>query len=260
MELIEGGLMASGTNRADLRKTVSLLENMGVRKYMFPDYFSLSKFSQLMDDMELFRYHFNVLTHPKEESIRMTWEILKSYDSSTIFVRYGRCLQDDEFKEAVYLAKSFTDDVGLAVEPVSLLSQPMGSMIRGLQEDFRMTKYLLLDSDGLLLPNELTKLLKSFRLEMSDGSIILFFPKDQHRLGLINALYAMKAGINGLVGSVLKERQMTSDVIDLIGLHLLYSHKKKDLYSKRSREILDQTFTSLITAREDPKTSFLEGD
>jgi hypothetical protein len=258
MELIEGGLMAPGTNRVDLRKAVSLLEKMGIRKYLFPDYFSLSKFSQLMDDMELFRYHFNVLTHPKRESIRMTWDILKSYDSSTIFVRLDKFVQDEEFKEAVYLAKSFTDDVGLVLEAESLLSHPMDNIIQTLQEDFRMTKYLLVDSDGLLLPDELTKLLKSFRLEMSNGSLILFFPRDQHRLGLINALYAMRAGIDGLVGSVLKAKDMTGDIIDLTGLHLLYFHKRKDLYSKRSREILDQTFSSFIATGGEPRMSFLE--
>jgi hypothetical protein len=258
MELIEGGLMAPGANRTDLMRSVSLLEKLGIRKYLFPDYFSLSRFSQLMDDAELFRYHFNVLTHPKKESVRMTWDILKSYDSSTIFVRQDRFEQDDKFKEAVYLAKSFTDDVGLAMEAGSLLAYPMGNIIQSLQEDLRMTKYLLLDSDGLLLPDELTKLLKTLRLEMSDGSLILFFPRDQHRLGLINALYAMRAGVNGLVGSVLKELHMTGDIIDLTGLHLLYFHKRKELYSKRSREILDQTFSSFIAKGEDPRMSFLE--
>jgi len=258
MDLIEGGLMAPGANRTDLRNAVSVLEKLGIRKYLFPDYFSLSRFSQLIDDMELFRHHFYVLTHPKKESIRMTWDILKSYDSSTIFVRRDRFVQDEEFKEAVYLAKSFTDDVGLAVEAESLLSPSMASIIQSLQEDFRMTKYLLVDSDGLLLPDELTKLLKSFRLDMSNGSLILFFPRDQHRLGLINALYAMRAGINGLVGSVLTARHMTGDIIDLTGLHLLYFHKRKDLYYKRSREILDQTFSPFIATGEEPKMSFPE--
>jgi hypothetical protein len=258
MELIEGALMASGANRSELTNAVCLLENLGIRKYLFPDYFSLSRFSRLMEDLELFRYHFNVLAHPKKESIRMTWDILKSYDSSTIFVRQGKFLQDDEFKEAVYLAKSFTDDVGLAVEAEGLLSHPMGKIVRVLQQDFRITRYLLLDSNGLLLPHELTRILKSIRLEMSDESTIHFFPKDRHRLGFINALYAMRAGINGLVGSVLKGKNMTNDIIDLIGLHVLYSHKSKDLYSKRSREILDRTFSYFNPKEEEPSIPFPE--
>jgi hypothetical protein len=258
MELIEGGLMAPGANRTNLGEAVSLLENLGIRECLFSDYFSLSRFSELMNDMEMFRYHFNVVAHPKKESIKMTWDILKAYDSSTIFVRRGGFLQDDEFMEAVYLAKSFTDDVGLAVETESLLSHPVGNMVRSLQQDFRMTKYLLLDSNGLLLPNELTKVLKSLRLEMSDGSLILFFPRDRHRLGLINALYAMRAGVNGLVGSVLKESHVTGEFIDLSGLYLLYFHKRKDLYSKRSRQILDQAFSCFNARGEEPRTSFPE--
>jgi hypothetical protein len=257
MELIEGGLMTPGANQPSLRSAISKLEKWGIRRYLFPDYFSLSKFSRLMGGMELFRYHFYVLAHPKEESIRMTWDILKSYDSSTIFVRRDRFVQDDEFKEAVYLAKSFTDDVGLAVEAQSLLSHRTDDIIQSLRENSGMAKYLLVDSDGLLLPNKLTKLLKSFRLEMTSGSV-LFFPRDRHRLGFINALYAMRAGIGGLVGSVLREKHLTGDIIDLTGLHLLYSHKRNELYSKRSREILDQTFSSFIGTGAQPIMPFLE--
>ena len=120
-------------------------------------------------------------------------------------------------------------------------------MIQTLQDEFKVNCFLILDSEGLLIPNKIFRGLKTLRSKILKGSQILYFPNDSYTRGLTNALYAMQLKIDGLVGSAIKEKCNNPKIIDLKKLHLLYHHKKKVLFSERSIRLIDRAFESFVT-------------
>jgi len=181
----------------------------------------------------------------------MIWNVINSYDLFTIFLQHNKFVGDNEFKDALYHTFSLTDNVGCAMEAEALLTLPFDGMVRTLQDDFRVDHFLVLDSEGLLLPNKISRCLKTLRSKILKESKIFYFPNDNHKLGLMNALYAMRLEIDGLAGSALQERCNDPKIIDLMKLHLLYRQKREDLFSKHSIRLLDHAFESFVRGREE---------
>lgn len=245
MKLIEAGLSSPEAIHRNLKKTLSFLQRLGLCNLLFSDFFVLKAFSQQMKEIEIQIAHLYVMSYPNRESIKMIWDIVKAYDSFSIFLKQNESAREEDFKDALYQALSFTDDVGCALEGGALLTAPLDPMIQALQEEFNIKHFLILDGGGLLLPNEVSKCLKTLRENLARGSQIFFFPNDRHGLGLIDAIYAMRVGIDGLVGSILKQKKKKDQTtIDLLKLHFLYQSRKKDLFSSRTRRLLDRTFIS----------------
>ena len=94
----------------------------------------------------------------------------------------------------------------MRIEGEALITFPLDDMIQTLQDEFKVNCFLILDSEGLLIPNKIFRCIKTLRSKTLKGSQILYFPNDSYTFGLITALYAMRLKIDGLVGSAIKEK------------------------------------------------------
>ena len=251
MELIEACLSIADATKGDLEKKLKFLQRIGIHDLIFSDFSGLRNFNQQMEGFELPIGRLNVISRPNTESIKMIWNIIRSLDSFTIFLQHNNFVGDDEFKDALYHAFCLTDNIGCAFEGEALITFPLDDMIQTLQDEFQVNCFLILDSEGLLIPNKISRCLKILRSKTLKGSQILYFPNDSNTLGLITALYAMRLKIDGLVGSAIKEKCNNPKFIDLIKLHLLYQQKKDGLYSKHLITLLDHVFESFVMDREE---------
>lgn len=250
MEFIEACLLNSGPTEGDLEQRLSFLQRVGIHHFIFSDFFGLRSFGQRVKGLDLPIGHLSVISYANIDSIKMIWNLINSYDLFTIFLQHSKFVGDDECKDALYYVFSITDNVGCAMEAEALLSFPLDDMVRTLQDEFRVDHFLVLDNEGLLLPKETSRCLKTLRSKILKESKIFYFPNDNHALGLMNALYAMRLGIDGLVGSALNERCDDPKIIDLMKLHLLYQQERNHLFSKHSIRLLDQAFSPFIKGGE----------
>ncbi len=243
--------MNAEASEGDLEKRLSFLHGMGVQNLIFSDFFGLRSFSREVGNLKAPIGCLNVISRPRIEWIEMLWNIINGYDLFSIFLKHYGSVSDDEFKDALYRCFSLTDNVGCAIETKALSSFAFDDIVRTLRDEFDVKHFLILDSEGLLQPKETLRCLKALRSRVSGESKIFYFPNNQHKLGIINALHAMRLEIDGLAGSALKERCEDPKLVNFIDLYLLYQQKKDDLFSKRSSKVLDHAFEALIRGAEE---------
>ena len=251
MEFIEACLMNPEAADGDFKQRLSFLQRTGVQNLIFSDFFGLRNFSRKVGDLKAPSGCINVISRPGIEWIEMLWDIINCYDVFSIFIKHNGSVSDDEFKDALYRCFSLTDNVGCAMETKTLSSFAFDDIVRTLRDEFNVKHFLILDSEGLLQPKETLRCLKTLRSRVSGGSKIFYFPNNQHKLGIVNALHAMRLEIDGLAGSVLKGRCKDPEVVNFIDLYLLYQQKRDDLFSKSSRKVLDHAFEALMRGAEE---------
>ena len=255
MQLLETCLANSDTTGHKMGERISLLQRLGICDWVFSDFFSLKSFNQQIGESSppLGRVH--VISYPNIELIKMIWSIISLYDSFTIFLRCTKSLQEEEFKDALYYAFSLTDNVGCAIDLESILNLPvMGQKVQTLGQEFELNRFLFHDTEGLLIPDEVSKGLKILRSKAPKHSKIFYFPNNQHGLGLVNAFYAMQLALDGLLGTALGEAEKCAAVVDFAELYLLYRKKREDMFSKRSIGVLDRAFRSFGGGEEGKST------
>jgi len=241
MELIESSLCSNQIAHGDLKEKLLVLRKFGLNRLIFNDYSSIRSFSQQFEREQRPTAHLYVISYPNRESIRMIWDILEFYDSFTLFIRHRQSARNYEYPKALYQAFSYTDNVGVAIDGEHLSTLNLDSMMQILQNEFKVNHVLILDRMGLILPGEIFNSIKVLRAKLPKGSLISYFPSDLNGLGMTNSFQAMKAGINGLVGSLFKKNCKKFKVIDFMKLHLLYQQEKQVLFSKRLIRTLDTT-------------------
>jgi len=257
MQLLETCLANSDTTEHNMGETISLLQRLGIRDWVFSDFSSLKRFSRQMEksSFPLGRAHVHVISYPNIDLIKMIWSIISLYDSFTIFLRCTKSLQEEEFKDALYYAFSLTDNVGCAIDLESALNLPViGQKVQTLGQEFELNRFLFLDTEGLLIPDEVSKGFKILRSKVPKHSKIFYFPNNQHGLGLVNAFYAMQLALDGLGGTALREEDKCAAAVDFAELYLLYRNKRDDMFSKRSIGILDRAFRSFSGGEEAKST------
>jgi len=251
MEFIEACLMNPEAAEGELEQRLSFLQKIGVQNLIFSDFFGLMNFNREVGNLKASIGRLNVISRPGIEWIEMLWNIINCYDLFSIFLRYNGSVSNDEFKDALYHCFSLTDNVGCAIETKALSSFAFDNIVRTLRDEFNVKHFLILDSEGLLQPKETLRCLKALRSKVSGESKIFYFPNNHHKLGIFNALHAMRLGIDGLAGTVLKGRCEDPKVVNFIDLYLLYQQKKGDLFSKRSSKVLDHAFETLMGGAEE---------
>jgi hypothetical protein len=152
-------------------------------------------------------------------------------------------LEEEAFKDALYYAFALTDDVGCAIDLESALKLPViGQKVQTLGQEFELNRFLFLDNEGLLIPDEISKGFKTLRSKAPRHSKIFYFPNDRHGLGLVNAFHGMQLSLDGLVGTALGKAQICTGAVDFSQLYQLYKNKRENLFSKRSKGLLDRAF------------------
>lgn len=245
MKLIEAGLLKPKEDQGNLEAKLSFLQRIGVHDLILPDFLALRDLSHQIRGLDSPIGHLNVVSHPNRESIKIIWEILKSYDSFTVFIRCNRFDRDEEYKEALYQAFSYTDEVGCMIEDETIMTMPINELIKTLQEEFEVRQFLIQENEGSFLPDEISKCIEKLRSSVLDGSEILHFPNNRYGLGMINALTSIRLEVDGLVGSAI--RCMDPKIVNLEKLHFLYHLRRKELFSEHSRNSLDHAFEHFIT-------------
>jgi hypothetical protein len=251
MEFIEACLMNPEAAEGELEQRLSFLQRIGVQNLIFSDFFGLRDFSREVGNLKAPIGRLNVISRPRIEWIEMLWNIINCYDLFSIFLKYNGSVSDDEFKDALYRCFSLTDNVGCAIETKALSRFAFDDIVRTLRDEFNVSHFLILDSEGLLQSKETLRCLKALRSKVSRESKIFYFPNNQHKFGIINALHAMRLEIDGLAGSVLKGRCEDPKVINFKDLYLLYQQKRDELFSKRSSKVLDHAFEALMRRAEE---------
>ncbi|MBW1784201.1 MAG: hypothetical protein JRL30_26105 [Deltaproteobacteria bacterium] len=251
MEFIEACLMNAEASGGDLQQRLSSLHRMGVHHLIFSDFFGLRRFSREAEGLKTPVGCLNVISGPRIESIEMLWNIMNYYDLFSIFLKYYGTVSDEDFKDALYRCFSLTDNVGCALETKAISSFGFDDIVRTVQDEFNVKQFLIQDSEGLLQPEETFRCLREIRSKVSGVSKIFYFPNNQHQLGMMNALHAMRLNIDGLAGSVLKGRCEDANVINFMDLYLLYQQKRDGLFSKRASKIVDHAFESLLRGAEE---------
>lgn len=266
MEFIEAGLLYSGLCQSELRDRLSFLERIGIRPLIFHGFSELKAFKQQMEGLGLPVPHLNILSSASREPINMIWDIIQYYESFTVFIKASQFSKNDDLREALYQILSFTDNVGCSVEITAISIDPMAKIFQMLNEEFQINRFLIQDSEGLVLPDDTRKYLAAIWSKVLKGSQLFYSANDQYGLALINSLYAMPMRIHGLVGSALGSNNR--QFVDLLKLHLLYQHKKANLFSNTRIELLNQAFDSFLTGGEEKHlfwrqrntTDFLKGN
>jgi isopropylmalate/homocitrate/citramalate synthase len=155
----------------------------------------------------------------------------------------------NQVKDALYYAFSLTDNVGFAIEESLASNFLMKQGFKILGDEFDIRQFLLFENEGLWLQDEVVKFLRALRARAPRHSKVFYFPNNQHGLALVNALYAIRAGIHGLVGSITRFSR-NPKTVDLVRLSTLYGRKKSEMFSKRSISRLDQVFAALNTGAQ----------
>ena len=245
LELIETCLLDTEATDLGLEDQLLRLQRAGIFDLIFTDFFALRNFSQKTDGITFPARCLHIVSHPNVDSIKMIWNIVNTYDSFTIYVRHSESTALDQFKDALYYAFSLTDNVGYAIEDGFLPILPARQTIQVLEKDFDLRRYLVIESEGLSLPNEVVKCLRMLRARVPTHSKIFYFPNNQHGLALANSFYALRLEIDGLAGSILAASHRGLRFVNLIKLSSLYQNKRNEMFSKRIVRRLDRVFDSL---------------
>jgi hypothetical protein len=245
LELIETCLLDPEATDLGLQDQLLLLQRAGIFDLIFADFFALRNFSQRMEGLTFPARCLHIVSHPNVDSIKMIWNIVNTYDSFNIFLRHSESTPLDQFKDALYYAFSLTDNVGYALEDCIVPSLPVRETIQILEKEFDLRRFLVIESEGLSLPNQVVKCLRMLRARVPTHSKIFYFPNNQHGLALANAFYALRLEIDGLAGSVLAATHRDLRSVNLIKLSSLYQNKKNEMFSKRSVRRLDRVFNFL---------------
>jgi len=239
MKFVEAGLPTVGMKQTNWKEHLIHLQRIGIYDLIFQEFFALKALHNEIKGTDFSIGHLHVVSRPNRESVKMLWDILKLYESFTLFIHCEKVANEKSAsKDALYQAFSLTDEVGCVFDSETIMAKE--EMIKALLEEFEIKRFLIQNREGLLLPEEITRLLMQLRMAAADGSQVYFLPNNKHGLGVISALYAMREEVDGIMGSAFQDKD--ARFIDLMKLFFIYRHKKEKFFSQRSTEIIDRAF------------------
>lgn len=242
MVIIEGGLLVRDVDKKDIEERLSSIKSFGIKDLLFSDFFYMRDFLRMGVSTSGIN-KFYIICHSNRESVRLIWNLIKNLETFSIFIEC-KYPTGENFRDALYQGFSFTDCIGLAIGSQGLSCLIKYGIIKSIQNEFIVKEFFILDNEGFDLPKETLKSIKALRSTLLKDSKIFYFPNDKNGLGIINALYAIKGRIDGVVGTILNKGKQDKSCINLMKLNYIYRRKKKNLYSSKIINIIDQIFNN----------------